>query len=163
LFTLVRALSSKAMSRAFVKEDDDAVEGLPDRPISTAPNLVTTEGLAGIEAELARLSEELAGAGDDRVARAQVNRDLRYWTARRANAQLVGTSDDHGVVRFGATVTLERDDGRTQTFRIVGEDEANPEHGTLSHASPLARELLGKSVGDDVRVAAHSFEITAIR
>ena len=47
------------MSRAFVKEDDDAVEDLPDRPVSTAPNLVTAAGLAAIEAEVARLSEEL--------------------------------------------------------------------------------------------------------
>ena len=150
------------MSRAFVKEDDDAVEELPDRPISTAPNLVTAKGLAAIEAELTRLSEELALVGDDRSARAHVNRDLRYWTARRANAQLVAPPQTHDIVRFGSSVTLDRDDGRTQTFRLVGEDEADPENGTLSHVSPLARGLMGKSVGDSVRVAAHEFEITKI-
>jgi hypothetical protein len=50
------------MSRAFVKEDDDAVEDVADRPISTAPNLVTAEGLAAIEAEVARLDKALADA-----------------------------------------------------------------------------------------------------
>ncbi len=162
MFTLVRGLSSKGMSRAFVKEDDDAVEDLPDRPVSTAPNLVTAEGLAAIEAEVARLSEELGNVGDDRAARARINRDLRYWTARRSNAQLVAPPEDHDVVRFGTTVTLDRDDGRTQTFCIVGEDEANPETGTLSHVSPLARSLLGKAAGDSVNVAGHELEIVKI-
>lgn len=150
------------MSRAFVKENDDAVEDLPDRPISTAPNLVTAEGLAAIEAEVARLSEELAVAGDDRGARARINRDLRYWSARRANAQLVARPGDCSSIRFGCTVTVARDDGRTQRFRIVGEDEANPEQGTLSHASPLAQALIGKEEGDSVRVAGHDLEITKI-
>ncbi|MCX7357173.1 MAG: transcription elongation factor GreA [Alphaproteobacteria bacterium] len=150
------------MSRAFVKEDDDAVEALPDRPISTAPNLVTAEGLAAIETEVARLSEELAGAGDDRSARARINRDLRYWSARRANAQLVARPTDCSSIRFGCTVTVERDDGRRQTFRIVGEDEADPEQGTLSHVSPLARALTGKEEGGSVHVAGHDLEITKI-
>jgi transcription elongation GreA/GreB family factor len=150
------------MSRAFVKEDDDAVEDLPDRPVSTAPNLVTAEGLAAIEAETARLSDELAKAGDDRAERARIGRDLRYWTARRSTAQLVPKPADCSVVRFGCTVTVERDDGRAQTFRIVGEDEADPANGTLSHASPLARALLGKGEGDSVRVAEHEVEIVEI-
>jgi transcription elongation GreA/GreB family factor len=66
------------------------------------------------------------------------------------------------VVRFGCAVTVARDDGIMQTFRVVGEDEAAPENGTISHVSPLARALLGKEVGDSVRVAAHDFEITKI-
>jgi transcription elongation GreA/GreB family factor len=65
-------------------------------------------------------------------------------------------------VRFGCTAAVERDDGRSQSFRIVGEDEADPEHGTLSHVSPLARALMGKRVGDSVRVVAHEFEISKI-
>ena len=72
------------MSRAFVKETDDAVEDLPERPVSTAPNFVTAEGLAAIEAEIARLNDALALAGEDRAARANVGRDLRYWSARRS-------------------------------------------------------------------------------
>ncbi len=150
------------MSRAFVKEDDDAVEDLPERPISTAPNFVTNEGLAAIDAEVARLSDELANAGEDRSERARIGRDLRYWTARRSTAQIAPPPQDGDIVRFGCSVTVTRDDGRSQTFRIVGEDEAAPEHGTLSHVSPLARAVLGKSVGDSAQVAGHEVEITAI-
>src|SRR6185295_5145017 len=150
------------MSRAFMKEHDDAVEDLPERPVSTAPNLVTPEGLAAIEAEIAALAEALAQAGDDRGERARIGRDHRYWIARRGSAHLMPAPSDTNTVHFGSTVTLDRDDGRRQVFRIVGEDEAAPERGTLSHVSPLARELLGKSVGDTVRVAGHELVIEAI-
>jgi transcription elongation GreA/GreB family factor len=150
------------MSRAFVKEDDDAPEELPERLISSAPNLVTAEGLAAIESEIARLEDELSQAGDDRSARARIGRDLRYWSARRGSAQVMAAPSDASTVHFGSTVTIDRDDGRHQTFRIVGEDEADPEHGTLSHVAPLARELMGKSVGDVVRVAGHDAEIVKI-
>lgn len=151
------------MSRAFVKEDDDAPEELPERPVSSAPNLVTAEGFAAIEAEIARLETELAQAGDDRSVRARLGRDLRYWTARRGSAQVMPAPADASVVQFGSTVTIDRDDGRRQVFRIVGEDEADPERGTLSHVAPLARALMGKGVGDVVRVAGGDAEIAEIR
>src|SRR6266566_4667821 len=144
------------MSRAFVKDLEDAVEELPDRPISPHPNLVTAEGLARIEAEVARLQQDHAAA----LARAA--RDLRYWTARRASAQLVPEPSDRSKVHFGATVSIVRDGGRRQTFRIVGEDEADPAHGTLSHVSPLARALFGKQVGDTIEVAQKEAEILEI-
>lgn len=150
------------MSRAFVKDQEDAVEELPERPVSTAPNLVTAEGLEVIEAEVAALTEAMAQAGDDRAQRARIGRDLRYWTARRGSAHVVPPPSDADTVHFGSTVTLDRDDGRHQTFRIVGEDEADPEKGTLSHVSPLAQALMGKSEGDTVRVAGHELEIAAI-
>jgi transcription elongation GreA/GreB family factor len=150
-----------SMSRAFVKEDDDAPEELAERPISSAPNLVTVEGLAAIEAEVARLTQSLA-ATEDRDARARINRDLRYWNARLGSAHVQPAPSDNEIVRFGATVTIHRDDGREQTFRIVGEDEADPERGTLSYVSPLAQALMGKSEGDSVRVAGADAEIIAI-
>ncbi len=73
----------------------------------------------------------------------------------RASAQLIAPPADKSKVHFGATVTVRRQNGndpagRTQTFRIVGEDEAEPSRGTLSHVSPLARALFGKAVGDTV-------------
>lgn len=55
-------------------------------------------------------------------------------------------------VVFGATVTIENDDGDSFTYQIVGEPEANIEKGKLSLSAPLARALLGKEVGDDVQV-----------
>lgn len=150
------------MSRAFVKENDDAVEDLPERSISTALNFVTAEGLGAIEAEIVRLNDALALAGEDRTARASLGRDLRYWTARRASAQIAPPPSDCNIVRFGCTVTIVRDDGRRQSFRIVGEDEADPQRGTLSHVSPLARAVLGKEVGDEVRVGDSTVEIVEI-
>jgi transcription elongation GreA/GreB family factor len=66
-------------------------------------------------------------------------------------------------VHFGATVTLARVDGRKQIFRIVGEDEADPAAGTLSHVSPLARALFGKQVGDMVQAGQSEAEIVDIQ
>jgi transcription elongation GreA/GreB family factor len=65
-------------------------------------------------------------------------------------------------VRFGSTVTIERDDGRRQTYRIVGEDEADPSLGTLSYASPVAQALMGKQVGDTVQAGVAEAEIIEI-
>ena len=59
-------------------------------------------------------------------------------------------------------MTIVRDDGREQTFRIVGEDEADPAKGTISHASPLARSMFGKGVGDVVKAGNDGAEITRI-
>ena len=154
------------MSRAFVKEPDGlaAFEELPERLVSPHPNLVTAEGLARIESEVARLSRAYADAqaAGDRAALNVAARDLRYWTARLGSAELVATMPDATEVRFGAHVTFAREDGRRQTYRIVGEDEADPAKGTLSYVSPLARALLGKAVGDTVRAGPGEIEILAI-
>jgi transcription elongation GreA/GreB family factor len=152
------------MSRAFVKETDTETAAPPERPVSAHPNYVTAEGLAAIEAELARLDAAHAAAvhAEDREAIALTQRDQRYWTARRASAQVVGPPPADGRVHFGSTVTLARGDGRRQTFRIVGEDEADPARGTLSYVSPLARALTGKSVGDVVPAGDDEAEILAI-
>jgi len=155
------------MSRAFTKEPDEgeAVEDLPDRPISEHPNLVTPEGLAQIEDAMMRAQEELSRAqgANDRGALAHAGRDLRYWTARRSTAQVMASPEGTDKVQFGSTVTIQRDDGRRQTWRIVGEDEAEPNEGTLAYASPVARALMGKSVGDVVQAGSGEAEITEIR
>ena len=71
-------------------------------------------------------------------------------------------TEETSTVRFGNRVTIARDDGRTQTFRIVGEDEADPAEGLLSYVSPLARALTGKRVGDVVPAGQSEAEILAI-
>jgi transcription elongation GreA/GreB family factor len=76
---------------------------------------------------------------------------------------VVSAPADLSEVRFGTSVTIVRDDGREQTFRIVGEDEADPARGSISHASPLARAMFGKRVGDVVRAGAGEAEIIRIR
>jgi transcription elongation GreA/GreB family factor len=155
------------MSRAFVKEADgtETFEDLPDRPVSAHPNIVTPEGLAQIDDTLTQLNHEHAEAqaAQDRGAIARLARELRYWSARRSTAQVAPAPDDPATVQFGATVTIARDDGRRQTWRIVGEDEADPAHGTLSYVSPVAQALLGKSAGDVVQAGASKAEIVDIR
>jgi transcription elongation GreA/GreB family factor len=154
------------MSRAFVKEPDggDPPEPLPDRPISSHANFVTARGLERMDATLRQLHEEREGlaAGGDRARLDALARELRYWSQRRATAQLIDAPADAGRVRFGSTVTIERDDGRRQTVRIVGEDEADPAQAALSYVSPLARALLGREVGEEVKAGATSAEIVAI-
>ena len=158
------------MSVAFTKEQDGeaAAADLPDRPISGHPNLVTARGLEQLEAALdsARAAYAAAQASEDiqtdRTAMARATRDLRYYGARRASAQLVETRPVDGVVRFGGKVTFEREDGRTQTYAIVGEDEADPANGSVSWVSPLARALLGRSVGEVVKVGEGEVEVLAV-
>jgi transcription elongation GreA/GreB family factor len=94
---------------------------------------------------------------------AQAARELRYWSARRARALVIPDPTDTREVRFVSAVSVRRADGREQTFRIVGEDEADPARGTISHASPLARSLIGKCVGDVAPLGTSEVEIRAIR
>jgi transcription elongation GreA/GreB family factor len=153
------------MSRAFVKEQDGEpeVETLPDRLVSTHPNLVTAEGLSSIEAEieLAENAREAARAAGDRPALAIALRDLRYWTARHATAQVQPPPSGYEA-QFGARVTVRRADGREQRFRIVGEDEADPARHSVSYVSPLARAVIGKGVGDIAMLNGADIEIVAI-
>jgi len=158
------------MSVAFTKEQDSesAAADLPDRPVSPHPNLVTPQGLAQIEAELAaaRAAYSAAQAGGDvnadRTAMARATRELRYWGARRASAQLVEPQAGTGKVVFGGSVTFERKDGRQQTYRIVGEDEADPTNGAVSYVSPLAQAMMGKEAGEVATLAGQEVEITAV-
>jgi transcription elongation GreA/GreB family factor len=159
------------MAVAFTREEDYEARAadLPDRPISGHPNLVTASGLAAIEAELANAraaysaAQAEGGIGADRTAMARATRELRYWSQRRASAQLTEPAGEAETVEFGRTVEIERDDGRRQAFRIVGEDEADPAKGSVSYVSPLARALLGKGVGDVAVVGGGEVEVMAVR
>jgi transcription elongation GreA/GreB family factor len=159
------------MAVAFTREEDyeSQAADLPDRPVSAHPNLVTASGLAAIEAELAAAraaysaAQVQGGVSADRTAMARATRDLRYWSARRASAQLTEPAPETDTVQFGRTVEFEREDGRRQVFRIVGEDEADPTKGSISYASPLAKGLLGKAVGDTALVNGAEVEVVAVR
>ncbi|WP_337183394.1 transcription elongation factor GreA [Shinella sp.] len=159
------------MSVAFVKEEsaETAAETqLPDRPVSPHPNLVTETGLKALERQLQEAKEayEAANAIEDinerRRQLAGPVRDLRYLSERLRTAQLVPAPATNDVVAFGSTVTFNRDDGRVQTYRIVGEDEADPKAGSISYVSPVARLLMGKAVGDVVTMGGQELEIEKI-
>jgi len=91
-----------------------------------------------------------------------------------ANAHIVDVTDEHtrtladGKVIFGATVeVLELDGDQEQTFRIVGDDEADSTCGLISISSPIARSLIGKQVDEVVAVETpggpREFEILEVR
>ena len=159
------------MSVAFTKEDsaETAAETqLPDRPISAHPNLVTAAGLQALESRLheARVAYEAAALIEDVNERRRQSagpvRDLRYYAERLRTAQLMPEPTSSDSVAFGCTVTFTRDDGRRQSYRMVGEDEADPKAGSISYVSPLAVALMGKSVGDIVILGEQELEIIGI-
>jgi transcription elongation GreA/GreB family factor len=158
------------MSVAFTKESDaeSVAADLPDRPIPAHANLVTVAGLAQIETELAAARAAYAQAqadgaiAADRSAMARATRDLRYWSARRASARLIEERPAAGLAGFNTSVSFETDAGVSRTYRIVGDDEADPAAGLISWASPVARALTGRSVGDVVKLPNGDAEITAI-
>ncbi len=162
------------MSRGFVKEDDleHAGTDVPERSISTHPNYVTVNGYALLEKEANALElqrKALSAKKDDQQAQQQlaiVNRDLRYVAARLESALLTKPDVAAEQVLFGATVTVEDDEGNSHTYAIVGEDEADIKANKVSWTSPLAKALIGHKLGETavwVRPAGNiTLEIIAI-
>jgi transcription elongation GreA/GreB family factor len=153
------------MSRAFVKEqDDNTPEDVPERPVSPNPNFVTARGLHLIDHALEEARRDLARAQHDgnKPALARASRDVRYWTHRRANAQQIDPPPVAAKVAFATRVTIKREDGRRQSFAIVGEDEADPAQGLIAYTSGMARALLGRAVGEFAETPGGEVEIVAL-
>lgn len=153
------------MSRAFVKESDGAEgEELPELLVSPHRNLVTPTGLSQIEATVEKLQAALTEArtADDRDAIARIQRDLRYWTVRQRTAEVVALPESSDTVRFGSTVTLEKEDGTRVSYQIVGEDEADPSKGKISYVAPIAELLIGSAEGDVVELADGEAEVVGV-
>jgi transcription elongation GreA/GreB family factor len=168
---LARDERSPGLSVAFTKEESAETASetqLPDRPISPHPNLVTEAGLKALELQLQRAREayettqQIEDVNERRRQAAVPSRDMRYFSARVRTAQVVPDPASSDMVAFGNTVTFSRADGRVQTYRIVGEDEADPKAGSISFVSPIARSMMGKAVGDVVGSGSQEIEITAI-
>lgn len=147
------------MSRGFVKEDDleHAGTDLPERPVSPHPNYVTPAGLRQLQQAAEELEQErskLFPRKEDPIANqrlAVVQRDLRYYEARLEQAILINPAEQPAdTVLFGATVTVEDEEGETRVFSIVGEDEADIAINKVSWVSPLAKALIGHKPGDSV-------------
>lgn len=144
------------MSRAFVKEPDgDSVQDTtPEIPISPHPNFVTARGLQLLEDERATLKIERGTlkAATDKIAvatdLARVERRLRYVEKRIESAIPTEPPPTPERVSFGCRVTVADEDDNETTYTIVGEDEADPDKGLISHASPLAQALSELEVGD---------------
>jgi transcription elongation factor GreB len=150
------------VNKAFTKEDESPEPALvPPRaslPPGT-PNYVTARGLELLRAELVRLDNERTNL--DRTMKpeeraAQLARLAAQQSAledRLAAATLVDVAKQpQDEVRFGANVAVRTTTGALRTYRIVGVDEADPTAGLVAFLSPLARALLGRSVGEIVTV-----------
>ncbi len=149
---------------------------------------MTAEGLAKLEEELRLLKSEERPAIIRAIAEARAHGDLsenaEYHAARERQSfiegriselesiipsvEVIDTSRMTGdQVRFGARVTiLDEETEKEQTYRIVGQYEADMKTNSISLSSPLAKALMGKKVGDSVEVPApggsRAVEITQV-
>jgi transcription elongation GreA/GreB family factor len=159
------------LSVAFTKEESAETASetlLPDRPISSHPNLVTETGLKALELQLQEardayeVAQQIEEVNERRRQAAVPLRDIRYFAERVRTAQVVPVPLSPDRVAFGSTVTFRRSDGRVQKYRIVGEDEADPKAGSISFVSPAAKSLLGKAVADVVGSGSQELEVVEI-
>lgn len=167
--------------------DEDEEEGPPGLPPGT-PFYMTPAGAAALQAEMKRLWTEerpkvvevvaWAASLGDRSENAdyqygkrrlrEIDRRVRFITKRLERVQVVDPAAQtrREQVFFGATVTYARSDDSEVTITIVGVDEADPDRGCISWVAPVARALLGKRVGDLVKLrtpaGAEEIEVVAI-
>lgn len=134
------------MSVAFRREsDEEHREPRFELPLPPGPNYVTARGPALIADRIAALEADLhAASGDEAVA--AIRRQLRYWTTRRATAEVVPPPSD-GSAGIGCLVRIALG-GRRRAVAIVGDDEADPAADRISFSAPLARALIGAETGD---------------
>lgn len=153
-------------------------------------NYITPEGFATLQAEFHQLYKVerpevlrtvswAAGNGDrsengdyiyGKRRLRQIDSRCRHLMRRMDLAEIVDSSLQQHLekVFFGAWVTLfNLDDDTEHTYRIVGKDEIEPSKGYISWISPLAKAMLGKSIGDSVRVVTpkgeEAYEVVDIR
>jgi transcription elongation factor GreB len=152
------------------------------------PNYITPAGFKRLADELHRLRsverpkivQEVsdAAAQGDRSENAEyiygkrklreIDRRMRWLGKRIDAAVVVDPAQKRGEkIFFGATVVLEDDDGKTEEYQLVGEDEIEPSRGRISWRSPIGTALLGKRLDDEVRVTVPSgvrtFVVTGVR
>jgi transcription elongation factor GreB len=156
------------VSKAFTKEGEgDALEDLP--PVDAWPagvkNYLTPAGHAALKAEIDRLREAPRPDGRAKVA---IEQRLAALLGRLEAAEVIDPAAQpppDGRARFGATVTVEDEDGAARRYRIVGVDEADPKRGWVSWRSPVARALVGRAIGDTttLHTPAGDEELTIVR
>ena len=128
--------------------------------VEDGPNPVTPEGMAQIDAHIARIEGALK-TEHNVLLRETLERDLRYWSQRKLTAEVVQPASD-GTVAFGSTVTIERK-GRSQTFRIVGVDEADAANGLISFRAPLAQAVIGAREGEVIEAVEPLGEVVVLK
>jgi transcription elongation factor GreB len=164
------------MSKAFTKEaegDNSAESGDDEAAATRGAPYITPAGFRRLQEELEhlwkverpRVTSEVAAAAaqGDRSENAEyiygkkrlreIDRRVRFLSKRLDVVQVVEPAkEQEGRVFFGAWVTIEDEDGKESTYRIVGTDEPDSKQGWISVESPVARALLGKRPGDVVTI-----------
>ncbi|MDH3380182.1 MAG: transcription elongation factor GreA [Gammaproteobacteria bacterium] len=152
--------------------------------------LLTTAGAERLRAELKRLKSEDRPKVIEAIAEARSHGDLsenaEYAAARDqqgfiegriaelesqlSHAEIIdpGGLNANGRIVFGATVALFDEEGDQEvTYQIVGDLEADIEHGQISLGSPIARALIGKEEGEEVEVTTpggvRRYEVLRVR
>jgi transcription elongation factor GreA len=155
--------------------------------MATQPTFLTPEARAQLAAELDELQNVTRVELIARIAEARAQGDLsenaEYHAARNAQSFVMGrirelehilrTAQDlptvesapQGIVYLGSTVVVRDEDGDDATYQIRGSTEANPRAGIVSNESPIGSALLGKRVGDNVKVVSPggSYEVKIIK
>jgi transcription elongation factor GreB len=163
------------MSKAFTKETDGEDEDVDELPQPKLPagtkNYITPAGVERLRLEFHELmnktrpeiTEKVAWAASlgDRSENAdyiynkrrlrEIDRRIRFLTKRLQAAEVVDPSlNPTDSVRFGATVTIQDEEGQSRTYAIVGVDEIDVKKGRISWVSPLGSALLKAKVGDTI-------------
>jgi transcription elongation factor GreB len=146
-----------------------------------AKHYITPDGAKRLRSELEqlwtverpRVTQEVADAAaqGDRSENAEyiygkrrlreIDRRVRFLSKRLDDLTVVSEAPtDASRVFFGAWVTLEDEDGKTVTYRIVGPDESDADKGWISMEAPVAKALMGKRDGDDCTVRRPKGDIT---
>jgi transcription elongation factor GreA len=147
---------------------------------------MTQAGFARLQQELEQLKREARPRIIKAIAEARAHGDIsenaEYHAAKErqgfiegrireletkvSGAEVIDPPRDGTRITFGSTVRLRGPDGKEVRYQIVGSDEADPASGRISVLSPIARTLIGKEVGDEVKVqapgGARAFEILRV-
>jgi transcription elongation factor GreB len=167
--------------RQDVPPEQDDSDDEPEEGAGVHRRYLTRSGAERMHRELLRLLNEerpkvtaevsAAAAQGDRSENAEyiygkkrlreIDRRIRFLQKRLDTATIVDPAEqtDKGRVYFGATVTLEDEDGAKTTYQIVGSDEIDTQGGRISVESPIGKALLRKAVGDSVEVMRPRGEI----
>ncbi len=151
------SLVKQAMSRAFVKEDDqeEAPFIAPRAPLpSGVTNYVTPAGMDDLRTEKSLLEKEreialqLENSTEKRRASAEINCKLKLLEERLNSARVLKPEEQpEDEVRFGANVQLEINK-KEQQFQLVGVDEANVKKQKIAFTAPIAKAIIGKRINE---------------
>jgi transcription elongation factor GreA len=149
--------------------------------MTPAGHATLTAELAALKAERPKISQEIGVAREH----GDLKENAEYHAAKEkqglceariaeiedklSRAEVIDPTTLSGdKVKFGAIVELEdMDNGTMVTYRLVGPDESDIKEGKISITSPVARALVGREVGDEVRVKApggvRNYEVSDVR